>query len=104
MSPEFVYVAAALVGVLGSARIVRLVTSEDFPPAVWLRIKWDGWTNDGPWSKLGHCLWCLSPYVVAPNLAWALLSDLHWTWWVFNGWLAASYVASIIVYFDEGSD
>lgn len=101
MRPEFIIVAAVVVGVVGTARLVRLVTSDTFPPTVWWRIKWAEITNDNEWSKLFSCLWCFSPYVTAANLAWALLSDLHWAWWVFNGWMAASYVASWLVFHDE---
>ena len=30
-----------------------------------------------------------------------LLSDLHPVWWIVNGWLAASYVVSMIVERDD---
>ena len=33
--------------------------------------------------------------------ATALLSDLHPVWWIVNGWLAASYVVSMIVERDD---
>lgn len=102
MNHEFVVVVAAIVGVLGTARLTRLIVADSYPPSVWLRIKWDTLTHDGPWSKLVHCAYCASPYIAAPNLAWAVLSDLHWSWWIFNGWLAASYVASLVVFWDEG--
>ena len=101
MNPEFLYVAAALVGVLSSGRLVRLLVNDDFPPAVKTRMIWDKVTKDGDWSKIVHCGWCASPYISAMILAWAVLSHLHWTWWVFNGWMAGSYVASWIVFHDE---
>lgn len=101
MNIEFLYAAAALVGVLSSARLTRLLVSDDFPPIVWFRTKWDGLTNDGSWSKIVHCMWCASPYFSAMILAWGVLSHLHWTWWVFNGWMAGSYIASWIVFHDE---
>lgn len=100
MRPEFYYLAAAVVGVLGTARIVRLVTADEFPPTEWLRLKWAVAVGE-KWGKLLNCLWCFSPYATAANLAWAVISDLHWTWWVFNGWMAASYAASWVVYHDE---
>jgi hypothetical protein len=34
-------------------------------------------------------------------LAWAYLSGLHWTWWVANGWWAGSYLAAMVVAYDE---
>lgn len=103
MSPEFYAIAAALVGIMGSARLVRLIVNDSYPPVVWLRIKWDDKTHKSLWNKLMHCPWCLSPYTTAVVLAWYLLSD-GWArdaWWIFNGWLAASYVASWVVFHDE---
>lgn len=102
MSIEFYYVAAALCGVLSAARITRLMVADDFPPAVWLRIKVDDLTHEGPWSKVVHCGWCFGPYATALVLGTGVLSHLHWAWWLVNGWLAASYLASLIVYWDEG--
>lgn len=101
MREEFYYTVAALVGVLSAGRVIRLLVNDDFPPTVWLRMKWDGLTKDGDWSKIVHCGWCASPYICAVILAWGLLSHLHWTWWVLNGWAAGSYVASWLVFHDE---
>lgn len=101
MGTEFTYVAAAIVGILASARLTRLLVAEDYPPAVWLRMKWDTITKDGEWSKIVHCPWCASPYISAILLAWGVLSRLHWSWWVFCGWLAGSYIASWVVFHDE---
>jgi hypothetical protein len=104
MRPEFIAVAAALVGVLGTARFVRLVTADEFPPTEWLRLKWAVLVGE-KWGKLLNCLWCFSPYATAVNLAWFLLSDgsefWRFAWWVANGWLAASYAASWLVFHDE---
>ena len=100
----FVILAAVVVGVVGSARFVRLVTNDKWPPVVRFRIWWDSKTEkygEEGWVVLFHCPWCFAPYVVAVNLAAALLSDLHPAWWVINGWLAASYAASWIVFHDE---
>jgi hypothetical protein len=94
-------IAAVIVGTLGAARVVRLVVADSFPPLVWARIKWDTITKDGGWALLLHCPWCFAPYVVAADMAWALLSDLGNAWWVANGISAASYVASWIVIHDE---
>jgi hypothetical protein len=87
--------------ILGSARLTRLLVADDFPPSVRARMWWDRVTHDGGWSKLVHCPWCAAPYIVALNLAAAWLSRSHPAWWVVNGWLAASYVASWIVFKDE---
>lgn len=95
------YVAAAIVGIVAAARLTRLIVEDEYPPSAWVRSKWDGITNDGPWAKLVHCPWCAGPYVSGIILLWAVLSHLHWTWWLFNGWLAMSYAASWIVFHDE---
>ncbi len=87
---------------LSVARLTRLVTVDSWPPVVWLRIKWDTLTNDGPWSDLVHCPYCAAPWLALPVIGWAFLSDLHWTWWLFNGWLALAYVAAMIVARDAG--
>lgn len=92
---------AIIVFVLATARLTRLLVNDEFPPSVWLRIKWDTITKDGSWSKLVHCPWCAAPYIAAILLAWGVLSGLHWSWWVFCGWLAGSYAASWIVFHDE---
>lgn len=110
MTIHVLYIAAAVVvGIVGTARIVRVIVADSFPPAVAFRIAWDRVTTrttedgseDGPWTPLAHCHWCMAPYITAANLAAALLSDLHPAWWIFNGWLAASYAVSYIVHHDE---
>lgn len=99
---ELIYFAVAVgVGILSVGRLARLITQDSFPPAVWLRIKWDGKTEGNAWNVLLHCHWCITPWIVLPIGAWALLSDLHWSWWLFNGWLAAAYLTSMIVERDE---
>lgn len=100
-----VIAAAALIGVVGVARLTRLITSDSWPPAEWFRVAFANWTRHGSWSVLVTCPFCAAPYVAAAALAWALLSDLDgwdgWAWWVFWGWLAGSYAASMIVVRDE---
>lgn len=98
------HVAAAIIGILSIARLTRLLTQDTFPPAVWFRIKWDTITKEGAWAMLAHCHFCLAPWIAIPIGAWALLSDFHWSWWLFNGWLAVAYLASMVVHFDEGKD
>lgn len=93
--------AAIVVGIMGSARITRLIVADEFPPSIAARVWWDRVTHDGSWSKLAHCPWCAAPYVAGVDLAAALLSDLHPVWWIVNGWMAASYVVSWIVFHDE---
>lgn len=101
MTDELVWAVAVVVGLLSAARLTRLLTQDSFPPAAWLRRKWDEVTDDGDWSILAHCHWCMGPWMTLPVGAWALLSELHISWWLFNGWLAAAYVVSMIVERDE---
>ena len=80
MIDQYIHIAAAvIVGVIGTARLVRLWTADEFPPVVWLRGVWVKVVRGSEsWSKLAECLWCASPWITAANLAWALLSELHW--------------------------
>lgn len=94
-------VLAIAVGVLSTARLTRLVTQDTFPPSIWLRIKWDTRTQDTAWNPLLHCHWCFAPWAMVPVGLWGVLSDMHWSWWMFNGWLAGAYLASMIVERDE---
>jgi hypothetical protein len=93
--------AAATVGVVGAARLTRLVTKDHWPPMSFVRRKYVEMTEGSEWSVLAECPFCVAPYVVAADLAWALKSDLDKRWWVANGWLAASYAASWIVVRDD---
>jgi hypothetical protein len=43
----------------------------------------------------------MAPWMVLPLGVWGWLSNLHISWWVFNLWLAVSYIASMIVERDE---
>lgn len=95
------YALAVGVGILSVGRLTRLITQDSFPPVVWLRMKWDAKTEGGGWNLLLHCHWCLAPWLVLPIGAWALLTDFHWSWWLFNGWLAIAYLTSMIVERDE---
>lgn len=89
-------VAAVVVGIIGVARLTRLVVDDDFPPVVFFRSRYVTWAKGG-WETLAECPFCVAPYFGALALAWGWLSDLHWTWWAFFGWLAGSYLASMIV-------
>lgn len=93
----FEIVAAAIVAIVSTARITRLVTQDTFPPSAWVRAKWEKVTHDGHWAPLVSCPWCFSVWASAFVLGWGLLSNLHWTWWVFNGWMALAYLAAMVV-------
>lgn len=98
----FTYLAAALVAILASARLTRLLVVDSWPPAAWLRMKWDDLTaqengDDGPWGALVHCPWCMAPWMSLIVFGTGLLSHFSIVWWVFFGWLALSYVSASIV-------
>jgi hypothetical protein len=97
-------VAAATVGVVAAARATRLVTKDHWPPMSFVRRKYVELTKNTEWSVLAECPFCVAPYVVAADLAWALRSDLGRKWWIANGWFAASYAASLIVVRDDVPD
>lgn len=110
MSIYLEYATATVVGLLSIARLTRLVTQDTFPPVAWLRAKWDqlnektvkhqyGGINvvPGGWTDMLHCAYCFSTWATIPVLGWAILSDLSPAWWIINGWLAAAYVAAMIV-------
>ena len=97
-------VAAAAVGVVAAARATRLVTKDHWPPMSFVRRKYVELTEGTEWSVLAECPFCVAPYVVAADLAWALRSDLGRKWWIANGWFAASYAASLIVVRDDVPD
>ncbi len=98
-SPWLLIAAVALL-VLGSARFTRLITADSFPFSVRLRIWWEDHVKE-PWQPLMTCPWCFAPYVVALNMFLAWATDMHPAWWIINGWLAAAYAASWVVFHDE---
>jgi hypothetical protein len=106
-NPWWVLIPAIIVAVIGVGRLTRVITYDDFPPAVAFRIWWSRITKDGPWAKLVHCAWCLSPWIMAIAVGWYLIgaffaSWLLIAWWIFWGWLTLSYLAAQYVFFDEG--
>lgn len=93
-------IAATIVGVMSTARLTRLITTDTWPPVVWLRIKVASFAESrglDEWGDIVTCPYCAAPWLTFPVLAWAIWSDLHWTWWIFNGWLAVAYAAAMIV-------
>lgn len=104
--PWWAAILAVIVGVVGAARLTRVITHDDFPLSIKGRMWWDRITKDGDWAKLVHCPWCMGPWITLAALASFVVSFLNpalgWAWWLFWGWLAASYWTSQYVYFDEG--
>lgn len=104
---KFTLIAAAVVAILGVGRLTRVLTSEEFPPAawvraLWMRITWDRKRDEeGPWTMLVTCWWCASFWIMAACLTWGWATSLHWSWWAFWGCLGASYLAAIIIEHDD---
>lgn len=99
---EFEWVAAAVIGTLSVARTARLLIFDKLPPMVWLRAKIVSWyKEDSSWSPLWECPFCMAPYLAVGMGVWYWLGGDNWTWWVINGWWAASYVAATYVAYDQ---
>jgi hypothetical protein len=110
-------VLAFLIGSLAVARATRLITSDAYPPAVWLRTRWVNLTGSRSrlqdWAPLAECPFCFAPYAAAVDLAWLLCSGAagdpdiaSWGgwWWIINAWAAVSYAAAMIVVRDEPAE
>lgn len=98
---------AVVVLVIGVGRVARLVTYDKFPPAAALREWWTRVTakRKGDWGLLLWCQWCFTPWLMLVAGGWFLLTFSHpfwaWSWWLFWGWMALSYLASMVVARDE---
>jgi hypothetical protein len=97
----WVLAAAAVIGTLAVARATRLVTHDTWPPMLRVRAWWGSLVHHGPWVDLVECPFCFAPYAAAVDLLWAVWSGLDWVWWVVNVWAAFSYLAAIVVAYDE---
>ena len=95
--PTEQWIAAALVAIVGVARLTRLTAEDSYPPVAWLRNKWVEKFNDSDWSELALCPFCQAPYHALIAGLFAFLTDFHWTWWAFYGWLSVAYLAAILV-------
>lgn len=102
---------ALIVIVLGVGRLARVVVFDSFPPAAWLRQQWTSWTvkhKHEDWTILFFCWWCFTPWLMAVALGWFALTFvaawIAWTWWIFWGWLAISYLASMVIARDTPQD
>lgn len=108
----FYWTALAVVVVLSSARLTRLVTYDKFPPVAWLRNEYIEWTDKTDrrrgWQLLAFCPYCASFWVtltVVLTALWAGVLDgdagtpAH-IWWIVNGSLGASYLAAVFMVHD----
>lgn len=101
-------VLLAVVFIVGSARVTRLIVADTFPPSAHLRAWYEGKASGG-WETLLMCPFCFSFWVVLANAAtgWAahaLGPGWFMAWFIGNFIFAASYFAAIFVHFDEGTD
>lgn len=98
---------AAVVAIIGSARVTRLITHDSFPPIAWLRARYEDHVSED-WGELVHCPWCMGPWVTLLCLGW-FLWGLFWlpafcAWILFWVWMSMSYLVSQYVHFDEGRE
>lgn len=110
MSKEFFWLAVALVSIVSSARLTRLWTFDGFPPVVWLRDRFERWTDKTDrrrsWQTLAFCPYCASFWFTLVVVLSGWGSGWHTAWWLTNGVLGASYLAAILQVKDgdEGED
>lgn len=111
MSTEFYWIAVAVVLIIGSARITRLLTFDHFPPIEKARNAYIDWTDKRAGTRgyglLAYCPWCASPWITAANVLlgwWAGVfsfsreqSGGFTAWWIVNGIFAVAYLASIFM-------
>lgn len=132
MTHPLALLAAFVLGVLATARLTRLVVHDKWPPMLHLRLWWialqerrnhehreahPDWHILDPrqmlygWRGLLDCPYCFAPYAAALVLAGAIAADV-WSpdlgtlrdWWlVLAVWAAGSYLASMVVVYDEPS-
>lgn len=105
VTPPWVVLALVVIIVFGIGRLARLITYDDFPPSVAVRIFWSRLTDDGPWAKLVNCYWCLTPWLMLVSIGVLVLSwQIPWlaiAWLAFHLWFALSYATSMLVNRDE---
>jgi len=101
MSEEFYWIAVAVVTVIASARLTRLVTYDVFPPTRWIREVWgevmDRSAVTRGYAVLTYCQWCFSFWATLPLVLWGYYTDFQPAWWLVNGSLAGSYLAAIFM-------
>jgi hypothetical protein len=100
MSPEFYWIAVAVVTILSSARLTRLVTWDHFPPIEWARNKYADKTDGSGWQLLAFCGYCFSFWATGAVVLAGWLSGWHEAWWLVNGILGGSYLAAIVMVHD----
>ena len=92
--------AIGFVGVVSIARLTRLWTQDAWPPMVKVRTWWITVTADKGWhgwEDLVTCPFCAAPWITLVIGSWGWFTGFAWPWWAFNIWMAASYLAPMLV-------
>ncbi len=100
---EIEWVFAALVTIGSVGRLARLISWDEFPPAAWVRAKYEDHASGG-WEVLMTCGYCVSVYLGFGIVCWGYFTDFHTVWWLINGSLAASYAGAILMAYDGDDD
>lgn len=87
----------AVVGVIGTARVTKLLTEDMWPPVHWLRSRWLTYWGESGWAELFICPFCMSVWVAAANMGIGYATNWPLWWLLVNGWLTVAYVAAMIV-------
>lgn len=98
------WIGIALVSILSTARVIRFLIWDTFPPMMWVRVRFYLLTEkngkEGPWYKLLKCGYCNGPYVATGIVLWGYFTDWQVAWWLANSIAAVSYLAAVFVTFD----
>lgn len=99
---------AFIVAVIAVGRATRLLVFDDWPPGKAFRERFVVKMGE-TWGPLILCPFCTAPYLAAGDLAWyALAWEFSETaliiWWIVNVWAAISYLAAILVAYDQPED
>lgn len=105
------HLVVLVVAILSVARTARLIGFDEYPPMSWLRTKWYAAFGDEGWGKIIYCAFCSAPYLMLGQFIWAFFALDHslpfdewssaWWWFVINGIWGFSYLASILVAYDQ---
>ena len=114
MSTEFYWIAVAVVTVLSASRLTRLAVADDFPPVKFFRdVVYDFLDKSATrlqWQIITWCAYCAAFWLTLPVVLWGYLAHVYGhppndvsgnIWWLFNGTMGASYIASLIVVNDK---
>lgn len=103
-----IWLVALAVLILGAGRLTRVITYDDFPPTIKMRVLWDKLTDDSEWNKLLHCFWCFGFWAGLLGMSWfgvgLIVEWVMIAWWAVFGALAVGYVISMVVARDEPAE